>query len=287
MLSTKLTLCRPRQTLALSSREVVGNVFRVRMNFTFIPEINYFREYGYRRIAVRDADTIVLEAHSKIHSIAFLVALSMRYQPPRVETMRSGALQQLREGVRYIRGSRPMVGMLAVTVIMNLWAFPFAAMVPVIGRDVLDISALPIGVLLSAEGAGAFVGALIIAALVRPARFNRIYLSGSFLMLASIIVFSFSSLYTVSLAVLFIAGLGAAGFSAMQTAIMFTLAPPEMRGRVMGVLSVCIGASPLGMLHIGLMARWLSVPTAVLLVAVEGLFALALAAFLWRDSRGN
>jgi MFS family permease len=91
----------------------------------------------------------------------------------------------------------------------------------------------------------------------------------------------------VSLAVLFIAGLGAAGFSAMQTAIMFTLAPPEMRGRVMGVLSVCIGASPLGMLHIGLMASWLSAPTAVLLVAVEGLFALALVAFLWRDSRGN
>ena len=220
-----------------------------------------------------------------LYGLGGAAILSLDYVSSAAPARDESLFSSIAVGLRYIRGSRPMVGMLAVTVIMNLWAFPFAAMVPVIGRDVLDISALPIGVLLSAEGAGAFVGALIIAALVRPARFNRIYLSGSFLMLASIIVFSFSSLYTVSLAVLFIAGLGAAGFSAMQTAIMFTLAPPEMRGRVMGVLSVCIGASPLGMLHIGLMARWLSVPTAVLLVAVEGLFALALAAFLWRDIR--
>ena len=58
-----------------------------------------------------------------------------------------------------------------------------------------------------------------------------------------------------------------------------------MRGRVMGVLSVCIGAGPLGMLHIGLMAQWLSAPAAVLLVAAEGIAALALAAVLWPEIR--
>ena len=221
-----------------------------------------------------------------LYGLGGLSILSLVYVSSAVPAREETLFSSIAIGRRYVRGNRAMVGMLAVTVIMNLWGFPFAAMVPVIGRDVMGLGAFPIGVLRSAEGAGAFAGALIIAALVRPARFNRIYLYGSFLMLFAVMVFSFSSWFVVSLAVLFIVGLGAAGFSAMQTAIMFTLAPPEMRGRVMGVLSVCIGASPLGMLHIGLMASLLSAPTAVLVVAVEGVLALAVTAVVWREIRG-
>ena len=220
-----------------------------------------------------------------LYCIGGLLFVSLDYLSTAAPAREENLFSTIAAGFRYVRGNRAMVGMLAVTLIMNLWGFPFAAMVPVIGSDVLGLSAFPIGVLLSAEGAGAFAGALIIAVLVRPAQFNGIYLYGSFLMLAGVIAFSFSTGYAVSLTLLFIAGLGAAGFSAMQTTIMFTLAPPEMRGRVMGVLSVCIGASPLGMLHIGLMARMLSAPTAVLLVAVEGLIALAVSAVLWRELR--
>ena len=218
-----------------------------------------------------------------LYGLGGAAILSLDYVSSAAPARDESLFSSIAVGLRYIRGNRPMVGMLAVTVIMNLWAFPFAAMVPVIGRDVLDISALPIGVLLSAEGAGAFVGALIIAALVRPARFNLIYLSGSFLLLASIIVFSFSSLYAVSLAVLFIAGLGAAGFSAMQTAIMFTLAPPEMRGRILGVLAFCIGASPIGLLNAGWLAEWLGPSQAIAVLAGGGLVAMALVCFYWRD----
>ncbi len=220
-----------------------------------------------------------------LYCIGGLLFLSLDYLSTAAPAHEENLFSTIAAGLRYVRGNRAIVGMLAVTIIMNLWGFPCVAMVPVIGSDVLGLSAFPIGVMLSAEGAGAFTGALVIAVLVRPAQFNGIYLYGSFLMLAGVIAFSFSTWFAVSLTLLFIAGLGAAGFSAMQTTIMFTLAPPEMRGRVMGVLSVCIGASPLGMLHIGLMARMLSAPTAVLLVAVEGLIALAVSAVLWRELR--
>ena len=105
-----------------------------------------------------------------LYGLGGAAMLSLDYVSSAAPARDESLLSSIAVGLRYIRGSRPMVGMLAVTVIMNLWAFPFAAMVPVIGRDVLDISALPIGVLLSAEGAGAFVGALIIAALVQIGR---------------------------------------------------------------------------------------------------------------------
>jgi len=220
-----------------------------------------------------------------LYLLGGLLFLSLDYvstaTPPREENLFS----TIAAGLRYVRGDQAMIGLLVVTLIMNLWGFPFAAMVPVIGRDVLGLDPFPVGVLLSTEGAGAFVGALIIAGVVRPALYNRIYLYGSALMLVGVILFSFSTSYSLSLGMLFIAGLGAAGFSAMQTTLMFILAPPEMRGRVMGVLSVCIGASPLGLLHIGLMALMWDAPTAVLVVTLEGVVALAAAAYIWRELR--
>ena len=220
-----------------------------------------------------------------LYGIGFGLMVSLQYTSTAAAVPNWNVIQTVRDGLRYVRADRAIVGTLAITVIMNLWVFPFAAMVPVIGEAELGLSALPIGILMSAEGAGAFIGALTIATLARPAWFRRIYLYGSFVVGSMVVVFALSPWYGLSLALLFVAGLGAAGFSAMQTTMMFLQAPPEMRGRVMGVVSVCIGAGPLGVLHIGLLATWFDASTAVLIVALEGLAALALARAYWPEIR--
>ena len=221
-----------------------------------------------------------------LYGLGVVLIVSLDYTPAAAAAAREwNVFKTIGEGLRYVRSNRAIVGTLAVTAIMNLWGFPFAAMVPVIGRETLGLSAFPIGVLMSAEGAGALLGALVIAAAARPAQYRGLYLYGSFLVTLAVIVFALSAWFGLSLGVLFVAGLGAAGFSVMQTTIMFSLAPPEMRGRVMGVVSVCIGAAPLGMLHIGLLASWLGAPAAVLIVAAEGFIALVIARAVWPEIR--
>jgi drug/metabolite transporter (DMT)-like permease len=80
-----------------------------------------------------------------------------------------------------------------------------------------------------------------------------------------------------------VGGLGIAGFTTMQGTLPFVIAPPEIRGRIMGLLSVCIGVGPLGYLHLGFLAQWLGASLATTLVAIEALAAMALAAaFLLR-----
>ena len=220
-----------------------------------------------------------------LYGLGVVLIVSLDYTPAAAAAREWNVFKTIGEGLRYVRSNRAIVGTLAVTAIMNLWGFPFAAMVPVIGRETLGLSAFPIGVLMSAEGAGALLGALVIAAAARPAQYRGLYLYGSFLVTLAVIVFALSAWFGLSLGVLFVAGLGAAGFSVMQTTIMFSLAPPEMRGRVMGVVSVCIGAAPLGMLHIGLLASWLGAPAAVLIVAAEGFIALVIARAVWPEIR--
>ena len=220
-----------------------------------------------------------------LYGLGVVLIVSLDYTPAAAAAREWNVFKTIGEGLRYVRSNRAIVGTLGVTAIMNLWGFPFAAMVPVIGRETLGLSAFPIGVLMSAEGAGALLGALVIAAAARPAHFRGLYLYGSFLVTLAVIVFALSAWFGLSLGVLFVAGLGAAGFSVMQTTIMFSLAPPEMRGRVMGVVSVCIGTAPLGMLHIGLLASWLGAPAAVLIVAAEGFIALVIARAVWPEIR--
>ena len=220
-----------------------------------------------------------------LYGLGVVLIVSLDYTPAAAAAREWNVFKTIGEGLRYVRSNRAIVGTLAVTAIMNLWGFPFAAMVPVIGRETLGLSAFPIGVLMSAEGAGALLGALVIAAAARPAQYRGLYLYGSFLVTLAVVVFALSAWFGLSLGVLFVAGLGAAGFSVMQTTIMFSLAPPEMRGRVMGVVSVCIGAAPLGMLHIGLLANWLGAPAAVLIVAAEGFIALVIARAVWPEIR--
>jgi hypothetical protein len=53
----------------------------------------------------------------------------------------------------------------------------------------------------------------------------------------------------------------------------------------MGLVTVCIGMGPIGMLHVGLLADWLGAATAVALIAAEGLLALGLAAWYWPEIR--
>jgi len=206
--------------------------------------------------------------------------------PPRIVAATAlGLLAHIVEGLRYVRGNRALVGLMAITVIMNIWGLPYVTMVPVIGGEELNLSAFPIGLLLSSEGVGALLGSLLVAAYAKPEHFHKIYLYGSGLLIAAVILFSQSSDYGLSLSITFAAGLGIAGFTTMQATLPYVLSEPAMRARVMGVLAVCIGSGPIGMLHVGLLANWLGAPTALTVMGIEGLIALALTAWIWREVR--
>tara|TARA_B100001750_G_scaffold188216_1_gene157842 strand:- start:255 stop:569 length:315 start_codon:yes stop_codon:yes gene_type:complete len=78
-------------------------------------------------------------------------------------------------------------------------------------------------------------------------------------------------------------GIGAGLFAAMQAALVLLNTPPEMRSRMMGLLSVCVGLCALGFLHIGLLADWVGAQNAVLICTGEGLIALILVCWTWPE----
>lgn len=218
-----------------------------------------------------------------LYGIGFLSLFGLAADRRNLTEAAPPVLRSIIDGLRHVRDNRALTGTLMVTVVFNLFGFPITAMVPVIGESVLRLDALPLGLLVSAEGAGAMISALLVATCARPRQFRRIYFIGVFLYLNMVLLFASSTVPLWSGILLLVMGIGAAGFASMQATLSYLHSSAEFRSRVMGVVTVCIGTGPIGFAHLGLMADIIGAPQAVLVMAVEGVIALLFVALRWPE----
>jgi predicted MFS family arabinose efflux permease len=217
-----------------------------------------------------------------LYSTSLFAVLGLRYRNRQAPRDGGSVLARMRDGLALVRQDRRLIGTLVITVIYNVFAWPFTSMVPVIAQDRLHLTPEWIGIMASMDGVGAFIGATVIALFVGPRRYARTYLGGVLAYMVMLTVFALVSRpITAGLALVF-AGMGGAGFSIMQATLVYLAAPPEMRSRVLGVLSVCIGIGPIGFVHLGLLADAIGAPWATATTGIEGLLALALTFRWWR-----
>jgi MFS family permease len=179
--------------------------------------------------------------------------------------------QSLVSGIQYSLHNRVVLGVLCITVIMNALAFSYVQILPVVARDHLGVGPGLMGLLASADGMGTLVGALLLAALGHLPYHGRIFALGALLELVSLLAFAASPWYALSVVLLLGVGLGNAGFSTMQSTIILLSAAPGMRGRAVGILGLCIGSTPLGLLELGAVAAVVGAPAAIGLNAGVGL----------------
>ena len=209
-------------------------------------------------------------------SYLFLLPFPAGTEQPRA-TARQPVIRNLVEGIAYVRSNPVILATVLVTLIINLLMFPYVPMVTVLARDVLHVGPVLIGTLQAAEGLGSSVGASLIALAVGLRYHGRVYVCGSLLSLLALFAFSVSEWYIVSFPILFLLGLGMAGFATMQSALVLILAKDEMRGRALGVISLAIGAGPVGSLMIGAVADNVSPVFAIRIFALTGIMVLSVA----------
>ena len=162
-------------------------------------------------------------------------------------------LRYLRNGFAELGRSQPIVGTLVITVLMNVFAFPYIQLLPVFARDVLHTDAIGLGALGAAAGVGSLFGSLLLAAQPDVRYPGRVFSAGSIIMCIALVGFALSSNLAFALALVAIGGFGSAGFSSFQSTIILRASEDHLRGRAMGALTLAIGLSPFGMFEIGLL----------------------------------
>jgi MFS family permease len=213
---------------------------------------------------------------------ATVITLRVRHRNPAGPSSAAGILERMIEGFLLVRRDRRLTGTMIITVIYNTFGWPFTSMIPVIGQDNLRLGAAGIGLLASMDGVGAFCGAVLIALFARPSHYARLFTGGVAIYLVMLPVFALTPHPLFAGSVLLLTGLANAGFSIMQATLVYLAAPPEMRSRVYGVLSVCIGIGMIGFLHLGWLAGMIGASWAIVVIGVEGLTALLLTRRWWR-----
>src|SRR5271165_4198124 len=208
--------------------------------------------------------------------IALVAASRVHYRNPAVPLNTQSILARMAEGLALVRRNPRLIATLTVTIIYNMFGWPATSMIPVIGHDQLGLEAVGIGLLSSMTGVGAFCGAVAIALAARQRMFSRIYLSGVFLYLLLVPIFALARYPLLSGSVLLLTGVANACFSIMQATLVYLSAPAEMRSRVYGVLSVCIGVGMLGFIQIGILAGLVGASWAAAATGVAGLLAMLL-----------
>ena len=217
-----------------------------------------------------------------LYTTSLLAVLGLRYRNRQAQRDGGSVLAHMRDGLTLVRQDRRLIGTLVITVIYNVFGWPFTSMVPVIAQDRLHLTPEWIGIMASMDGVGAFIGATIVALFVVPRFYARTYLSGVLAYMVMLTVFALASQPIAAGTALLLTGIGGAAFSIMQATLVYLAAPPEMRSRVLGVLSVCIGIGPIGFVHLGLLADAIGAPSATATTGIEGLLALALTFRWWR-----
>ncbi|MBX3502323.1 MAG: MFS transporter [Alphaproteobacteria bacterium] len=174
-------------------------------------------------------------------------------------------------GLRFARTNALILLVYAITIVVNAFAFCYSGLIAPIGSGEFKVSPTLVGILAAAEPVGALAGGLVLASgMVRVNR-RLAFVGGSSLFFVALVVMAISPSYWLAVAVLVLGGIGTAGFGNMQSTLMLTEAPPEMRSRLMGIVTVCIGTGPLGVLLAGVLADASSPREAVMIMALVGL----------------
>ena len=124
---------------------------------------------------------------------------------------------------------------------------------------------------------------MAIALWARPRHFTRLYVGAVLGYLVLMMGVAQAPTPLLAGAALLSTGLANSGFIVIQATLIYLAAPVEMRSRLYGVLSLCIGSGLIGFMNIGLMAQLIGAPWATTLSGIEGLLAMALTWRWWRE----
>lgn len=212
--------------------------------------------------------------------IAVIAGLLMMRLPPHTPsvtatTTRAHALG----GLAYVARHARVRAILTLFGMVGIFGWSYTVLMPAFARDVLNLDAHGYGLLMSASGVGALVGALGVATAGHVIAPRKLALGGVWIFSAMLLAFAVTRNFHLCLLFLAIGGFGMMLFFSTSNTALQTAVPDEMRGRVMGIWALVFGGmAPLGSLEAGATAHWLGTPAAIaiggVVCAIAGLFTL-------------
>ena len=193
-------------------------------------------------------------------------------------------LTDLAEGARYLRRSKIVLAMTVLTGALLLFVTPInMGIMPVFASEVFLSGPQILGLLVAALGAGMTVGTIALASIGETKRRGRIVIVSGSLTALGLIAFSQSGSLLMAFPVLILYGGTMVITWTILGAIVQTVVPDKLRGRVAALSATVHVVFPIGTLFIGGLAELYGAPMATLISGLTMLVVVFTIPFVFRE----
>ncbi len=205
-------------------------------------------------------------------SYLFVIAslLLMNVAPQKVKPQNARVWQRLKEGFSYAFGFSPIKFPILLLGLVSLMGMPYAVLMPVFAKEILHGGSHTFGFLMGASGIGALVGAFYLASRKSVLGLEKIIPLSAAIFGTGLMAFSLSRVFWLSLALMFITGLGLITQMASSNTILQTIVDDDKRGRVMSFYAMAfLGTAPFGSLLGGGLASRIGAPNTLIIGGIS------------------
>lgn len=219
--------------------------------------------------------------------VAVLVALAFIHYPPLPSAGESTMWEDLTEGLRYVYERKELLTLLAMTAVASVLVVPYVNFVPLFAKQILHLDASGFGLLMAANGGGAFLAAVTMALPHHGKHRGRIVFRSALAFYGFVALFALSHNRWLSALMLVATGYFMILMIATVNVMLQHLSEDKMRGRVMSIYAMAfLGFSPLGSLMAGSLAGTFTAPLTLAAMAALAM-ALNIAIYRMRPALGQ
>jgi MFS family permease len=200
-----------------------------------------------------------------LNGVSFLAVigalLAMRLEKRESKKEAGSPFQNLLQGFRFAMSDLPIRSTLLLLSMLSLLGLQYSVFLPIFASEVLHRGAKGFGLLMSAAGVGAVLGALHFAARTSYKGLARWIAATSTTCAVGLVIFSQSKVFWLSMAVLLVVGFCATVQMAATNTTLQNRVPDQLRGRIMAVYATMfMGVQPIGSLIAGGVAKRIGAP---------------------------
>lgn len=182
---------------------------------------------------------------------------------PRQES-KTSAFEEMKVGLKYVWHHPVILSLVTIVAIFSIFGMPYAVLMPIFARDILHLQAKGFGLLMTSVGIGAIIGAISLATFSQMQRRGIYVLVSGLVFTVAVTVFSLSHNLALSISCLPFIGFTMVSQVATINTIIQSIAPDDIRGRVMSVFTfVFMGMMPVGSFIAGSIAGKFGAPAAL------------------------
>jgi MFS family permease len=210
-----------------------------------------------------------------------VIALSTTFRLPRPSAGGGSAKTKVTwsavtVGFRVVARSPLLTKLVLLAFVPTVLVIPYINLMPVFARDVMDLSATGLGLLMATIGLGAVGGSLWIARFEKVQSMESAQTWIALAFAALVMLFALTHTLIPAIFILFAAGWTSAAYFALNQTALQLHVDDEVRGRVQAIYMLTWGLLPLGQLAVGGLADLAGTPAAVAIACAIGLGAIAL-----------